>query len=131
MPSAKGLLKVDALTPQQPLGLALYRPLGGHAQALGFKVKPGEHVAARRGPFAGTDAQRERFLAPLARGEAGGFSLTDDAAAMIAALCWPGNPMVQTVYSPYQHIEITAQKTGLPWLLASGSYHQRQRHRHL
>jgi muramoyltetrapeptide carboxypeptidase len=27
-------------------------------QALGFKVKLGEHVAARRGPFAGTDAQR-------------------------------------------------------------------------
>ncbi|WP_457447748.1 S66 peptidase family protein [Roseateles sp. P5_E4] len=27
-------------------------------QALGFKVKPGEFVAARRGPFAGTDAQR-------------------------------------------------------------------------
>ncbi|WP_457425974.1 S66 peptidase family protein [Roseateles sp. P5_E7] len=27
-------------------------------QALGFKVKPGQHVAARRGPFAGTDAQR-------------------------------------------------------------------------
>ncbi|MFG6412661.1 LD-carboxypeptidase [Roseateles sp. DC23W] len=27
-------------------------------QALGFKVKLGEHIAARRGPFAGTDAQR-------------------------------------------------------------------------
>ena len=27
-------------------------------QALGFKVKPGAFVAARRGPFAGTDAQR-------------------------------------------------------------------------
>jgi muramoyltetrapeptide carboxypeptidase len=27
-------------------------------QALGFKVKPGEFIAARRGPFAGTDAQR-------------------------------------------------------------------------
>lgn len=27
-------------------------------QALGFKVKPGAHVAARRGPFAGTDEQR-------------------------------------------------------------------------
>ncbi|MCE4557331.1 S66 peptidase family protein [Roseateles cellulosilyticus] len=27
-------------------------------QALGFKVKPGAHVAARRGPFAGTDAER-------------------------------------------------------------------------
>ena len=32
------LLKVDALTPGQPLGLALYRPLGGQANALGFKV---------------------------------------------------------------------------------------------
>jgi len=27
-------------------------------QALGFRVKPGEFVAARRGPFAGSDAQR-------------------------------------------------------------------------
>lgn len=27
-------------------------------QALGFKVKPGAHIAARRGPFAGTDAER-------------------------------------------------------------------------
>ena len=32
------LLKVDALTPEQPLGLALYRPLGGGANSLGFKV---------------------------------------------------------------------------------------------
>ncbi len=32
------LLKIDALTPEQPLGLALYRPLGGGAHALGFKV---------------------------------------------------------------------------------------------
>ena len=32
------LLKIDALTPAQPLGLALYRPLGGTAQRLGFKV---------------------------------------------------------------------------------------------
>jgi SAM-dependent methyltransferase len=47
------------------------------------------------------------------------------AAVMIAALAWPGNPAVQTIYSPYQHIEKMAQeKTGLSWLLASGSYHQ-------
>ena len=32
------VLKVDALTPEQPLGLALYRPLGGSAHSLGFKV---------------------------------------------------------------------------------------------
>jgi glutamate dehydrogenase len=32
------LLKADALTPEQPLGVALYRPLGGSAHALGFKV---------------------------------------------------------------------------------------------
>jgi len=32
------LLKVDALSPAQPLGLSLYRPLGGSAHSLGFKV---------------------------------------------------------------------------------------------
>ena len=32
------VLKVDALTPEQPLGLALYHPLGGSARSLGFKV---------------------------------------------------------------------------------------------
>jgi len=32
------LLAVDALTPEQPLGVALYRPLGGGAHSLGFKV---------------------------------------------------------------------------------------------
>jgi len=32
------LLKVDALTPEQPLGLSLYRPLAGSAHDLGFKV---------------------------------------------------------------------------------------------
>ena len=32
------VLKVDALTPEQPLGLSLYRPLGGSAHSLGFKV---------------------------------------------------------------------------------------------
>ncbi|HMO48603.1 MAG TPA: NAD-glutamate dehydrogenase [Rubrivivax sp.] len=39
------LLEVDALTPEQPLGLALYRPLGGSAVSLGFKVyRRGEPV---------------------------------------------------------------------------------------
>ena len=32
------LLKIDALTPEQPLGLSLYRPLGGSGHSLGFKV---------------------------------------------------------------------------------------------
>jgi glutamate dehydrogenase len=32
------VLKVDALTPAQPLGLALYHPLGGSSRSLGFKV---------------------------------------------------------------------------------------------
>lgn len=32
------LLKIDALTPAQPLGLSLYRPLGAAAHSLGFKV---------------------------------------------------------------------------------------------
>ncbi len=32
------VLKVGALTPEQPLGLALYHPLGGSARSLGFKV---------------------------------------------------------------------------------------------
>ena len=32
------LLAVDALTPEQPLGLTLYRPLGGNPHELGFKV---------------------------------------------------------------------------------------------
>jgi glutamate dehydrogenase len=32
------LLKIDALTPEQPLGLGLYRPLGAAPDALGFKV---------------------------------------------------------------------------------------------
>jgi len=31
-------LKVDTLTPEQPLAVALYRPLGGAAHSLGFKV---------------------------------------------------------------------------------------------
>lgn len=43
----------NATFEREPLKLAIES-----LQALGFKVKPGEFVAARRGPFAGTDAQR-------------------------------------------------------------------------
>ena len=43
----------NATFEREPLKLAVES-----LQALGFKVKPGEFVAARRGPFAGTDAQR-------------------------------------------------------------------------
>ncbi|MDR7335441.1 LD-carboxypeptidase [Roseateles asaccharophilus] len=43
----------NATYEREPLKIAIES-----LQALGFKVKLGEHVAARRGPFAGTDAQR-------------------------------------------------------------------------
>jgi len=43
----------NATFEREPLKMAMEA-----IQALGFKVKPGQHVAARRGPFAGTDAQR-------------------------------------------------------------------------
>lgn len=43
----------NATFEREPLRIAIES-----LQALGFKVKPGEFVAARRGPFAGTDAQR-------------------------------------------------------------------------
>ena len=43
----------NATFEREPLKMAIES-----LQALGFKVKPGEFVAARRGPFAGTDAQR-------------------------------------------------------------------------
>ena len=43
----------NATFEREPLKIAIEA-----LQALGFKVKPGQHVAARRGPFAGTDAQR-------------------------------------------------------------------------
>ncbi|RZJ85445.1 MAG: LD-carboxypeptidase [Massilia sp.] len=43
----------NATFEREPLKIAIES-----LQALGFKVKPGQHVAARRGPFAGTDAQR-------------------------------------------------------------------------
>jgi muramoyltetrapeptide carboxypeptidase len=43
----------NATFEREPLKIAIES-----LQALGFKVKPGPFVAARRGPFAGTDAQR-------------------------------------------------------------------------
>ncbi|MFG6464265.1 LD-carboxypeptidase [Roseateles sp. DXS20W] len=43
----------NATFEREPLRMAIES-----LQALGFQVKPGQHVAARRGPFAGTDAQR-------------------------------------------------------------------------
>jgi muramoyltetrapeptide carboxypeptidase len=43
----------NATFEREPLKIAIEA-----LQALGFKVKPGQFVAARRGPFAGTDAQR-------------------------------------------------------------------------
>ena len=43
----------NATFEREPLKIAIES-----LQALGFKVKPGQHVAARRGPFAGTDEQR-------------------------------------------------------------------------
>ena len=46
-------------------------------QALGFKVKLGEFVAARRGPFAGTDAQRAADINAM---------FADDAVAGILAV---------------------------------------------
>ncbi len=47
----------NATFEREPLQIAIES-----LQALGFKVKPGEFVAARRGPFAGTDAQRAADL---------------------------------------------------------------------
>ncbi|MEO6280052.1 LD-carboxypeptidase [Roseateles sp.] len=43
----------NATFEREPLKMAMEA-----VQALGFKVKPGQFVAARRGPFAGTDAER-------------------------------------------------------------------------
>ncbi|MCY4745165.1 LD-carboxypeptidase [Pelomonas sp. UHG3] len=43
----------NATFEREPLRIAIES-----LQALGFQVKPGAHVSARRGPFAGTDAQR-------------------------------------------------------------------------
>lgn len=65
---AQGALLARRLRPGDTLGLVSpanatferepLRIATESLQALGFKVKPGEFVAARRGPFAGTDAQR-------------------------------------------------------------------------
>jgi hypothetical protein len=43
--------------------------------------------------------------------------------ALVAA--WPMQPMIQTIYSPYQTIEKTSQPNGLMSLLVSGSYYQK------
>ena len=62
----------NATFEREPLKLAIEA-----LQALGFKVKPGEHVAARRGPFAGTDAQRAADINAM---------FADDSVAGILAL---------------------------------------------
>lgn len=62
----------NATFEREPLQLAIES-----LQALGFKVKPGEHVAARRGPFAGTDAQRAADINAM---------FADDAVAGILAM---------------------------------------------
>lgn len=66
--AAEGPLRAPRLRPGDTLGLVSpanatfeREPLKiaiESLQALGFKVKPGEFVAARRGPFAGTDTER-------------------------------------------------------------------------
>lgn len=66
--AASGLLRAPRLRPGDTIGLVSpanatfeREPLKMAVevvQALGFKVKLGEFVAARRGPFAGSDAQR-------------------------------------------------------------------------
>jgi muramoyltetrapeptide carboxypeptidase len=43
----------NATFEREPLKIAMEA-----LQALGFKVKPGQHLTARRGPFGGTDEQR-------------------------------------------------------------------------
>lgn len=62
----------NATFEREPLKIAIES-----LQALGFKVKPGAHVAARRGPFAGTDAQRAADVNAM---------FADDAVAGILAL---------------------------------------------
>jgi muramoyltetrapeptide carboxypeptidase len=62
----------NATFEREPLKLAVEA-----LQALGFKVKPGEHVAARHGPFAGTDAQRAADINAM---------FADDSVAGILAL---------------------------------------------
>jgi muramoyltetrapeptide carboxypeptidase len=62
----------NATFEREPLKLAIES-----LQALGFKVKPGQFVAARRGPFAGTDEQRAADLNAM---------FADDGVAGILAL---------------------------------------------
>ncbi len=62
----------NATFEREPLKMAIES-----LQALGFQVKPGQHVAARRGPFAGTDAQRAADVNAM---------FADDAVAGILAL---------------------------------------------
>jgi muramoyltetrapeptide carboxypeptidase len=62
----------NATFEREPLKMAIEA-----LQALGFKVKPGQHVAARRGPFGGTDAQRAADLNAM---------FADDSVAGILAL---------------------------------------------
>ena len=62
----------NATFEREPLKIAIES-----LQALGFKVKPGQHVAARRGPFAGTDEQRAADINAM---------FADDAVAGILAM---------------------------------------------
>lgn len=62
----------NATFEREPLRIAIES-----LQALGFKVKPGPNVAARRGPFAGTDAQRAADVNAM---------FADDAVAGIIAM---------------------------------------------
>jgi len=62
----------NATFEREPLKIAIES-----LQALGFKVKPGTHVAARRGPFAGTDEQRAADVNAM---------FADDAVAGILAM---------------------------------------------
>jgi muramoyltetrapeptide carboxypeptidase len=62
----------NATFEREPLKIAIES-----LQALGFKVKTGAHVAARRGPFAGTDAQRAADVNAM---------FADDAVAGILAM---------------------------------------------
>ncbi|MFZ8348887.1 LD-carboxypeptidase, partial [Staphylococcus aureus] len=62
----------NATFEREPLKIAIES-----LQALGFQVKPGEFVAARRGPFAGTDAQRAADINAM---------FADDAVAGILAM---------------------------------------------
>ncbi len=62
----------NATFEREPLKIAIES-----LQALGFRVKPGEFVAARRGPFGGTDAQRAADVNAM---------FADDAVAGVIAL---------------------------------------------